>query len=152
MAGETDECSDVDFTSPVQGLRHTQLWRMDLSPEHLGMWQAGQKSSEEGANADTCTLCEVLSAPAPGAGAQLQGITCSWWLHALCQLSQGWKNTDLTQAGCLAGIAFSKHHQPGLLCLLTWGGFYLIGTKRSCTNAAMCSLRAVCFHRSPQTP
>lgn len=40
------------------------------------MWQVGQKSSEEGADADTCTLSELLSAPAPGAGAHLQGITC----------------------------------------------------------------------------
>lgn len=96
---------------------------VELSPEHLGMWQAGQKPPEEGADADTCTLSGVPSAPDPGTSAQLRGITCSWWLHALCQLTQGWKDTDLRQAGFLAGIAFSKHHQPNVLCLHPWGGF-----------------------------
>lgn len=61
----------MDFTNPVQGWRHTQPWKMDLSSEHVGMWQAGQKPPEEGADADTCTLSEVPSAPDPGAGAQL---------------------------------------------------------------------------------
>lgn len=31
--------------------------------------------------------------------------------------------TDLGQAGCVAGMVFSEHSQPSLLCLGTWGGF-----------------------------
>lgn len=65
------------------------------------MWQVGQKSSEEGADADTCTLSELLSAPAPGAGAHLQGITCFF------ASSDRGGRTDLRQAGCLAGICFA---------------------------------------------
>ena len=32
-------------------------------------------------------------------------------------------HTDLRQAGCLAGMAFSEHYQHRLLALGTWGGF-----------------------------
>lgn len=38
---------DVDFKPFVQCLKHPQLQRRDVSPEHLGMWQADQKPSED---------------------------------------------------------------------------------------------------------
>lgn len=59
--------------------------------------------------------------------------------------------TDLGQAGCVAGMVFSEHYQPSLLCLGTWGGFAAL-VQNEAAPVLLCALQEHLGHHPATIP